>query len=469
LRLRENKPLLLIPVENQVRELDAKLLLACAAAKRGISSVIGPRRQVEFQITSFPRSIFLSKDMGSGNGRLFRILNQLGHIAVAWDEEGLIHQPPEVYFKERFAANAVKYVSHLFAWGPKNAELWRKFPDLPDDKPIHITGNPRGDMLRAELRPIFEEEVKKIQQVYKDFILINTNFGAINAFIPVQNLILPERGDGKEPELGRTAKGMQKDYAQKYESHIQSIFEDIKQLIVDIDKAFPEITIVVRPHPDEDPQVYHEIASRCHNVQVTNEGNVLPWLIATKAIIHNGCTTGVEAYAMGVPVIAYRATADNFFDNGIYYLPNSLSHQCFNFEELQRTLEQILAGKIGVPNGDEPQTIFKSYFAAQDGALACERIADIMKEIVANTSAWPDPGLGDRLAGRYRAIRRRLMKRFKSYKADASITPEFERHRYPGISLVPLQKRVSRFQQVLKYEEEIKAVQVSRQLFKIST
>jgi hypothetical protein len=269
--------------------------------------------------------------------------------------------------------------------------------------------------------------------------------------------------------LGRTAKGMEKDYAKKYELHIQSIFEDIKRLIVDLDKAFPEITIVVRPHPDEDPQVYHEIASRCHSVQVTNEGNVLPWLIATKAIIHNGCTTGVEAYAMGVPVIAYRATADNFFDNGIYHLPNSLSHQCFTFEELQNTLQQILDGKLGVPNGDEPQTLFKSYFAAQDGALACERIADIIEKIAGNTAAWPDPAWSDRLEGWYRATRRRLMKRFKSYKADASITPEFERHRYPGISLEPLQKRVSRLQQVLKYKEEIKAVQISKQLFKIST
>ena len=128
------KPLLLIPVENQVRELDAKLLLACAAAKRGICSVIGPRRQVESHIASFPRSIFLSKDLGSGNGRLFQILKKLGHISVAWDEEGLIHQPPEIYFKERFAAHAVKYVSHLFAWGSKNATAV-SVPSQPDPTP----------------------------------------------------------------------------------------------------------------------------------------------------------------------------------------------------------------------------------------------------------------------------------------------------------------------------------------------
>jgi hypothetical protein len=55
------KPLLLIPVENQVRELDPKLLLACIAALRGYSSIIGSRREMEMLIDQFPRSIHLSK------------------------------------------------------------------------------------------------------------------------------------------------------------------------------------------------------------------------------------------------------------------------------------------------------------------------------------------------------------------------------------------------------------------------
>jgi surface carbohydrate biosynthesis protein len=54
---------LLIPVENQVREFDAKLLLACIAARRGFSVVIGSRREMEFRIASFPRSLYLSKSM----------------------------------------------------------------------------------------------------------------------------------------------------------------------------------------------------------------------------------------------------------------------------------------------------------------------------------------------------------------------------------------------------------------------
>ena len=41
---------LIIPVENQVRELDPKLLLACIAAKAGFSSYIGSRLELDFRI-----------------------------------------------------------------------------------------------------------------------------------------------------------------------------------------------------------------------------------------------------------------------------------------------------------------------------------------------------------------------------------------------------------------------------------
>lgn len=461
------KQLLLLPVENQVRELDAKLLLACVATQHGFCSVIGPRRKIEFRISSFPRSIFVSKDLARGNGRLFKILNKLGHICVAWDEEGLIHQPPEVYYKERFAPNALKYVSQLFAWGPNNAALWRKFPGLPEGKPIHITGTPRGDMLRVEMRPFFEKDVELILQAYGKFILINTNFGEVNAIIPIQNLIQPTKGKGAKLKLGRAAKGMTLDYARKYEQHVQSIFDDFKQLIKNIDKIFPDITFVVRPHPSENNQIYHQIASHCRNVRVTNEGNVLPWLIAAKALIHNGCTTAVEAYAMGVPSIAYRATVDDYFDR-IFNLPNSLSHQCFTLDELKQTLEQILDGRLGVPNGNEPRSLFNRYFKAQEGRFACEHIVDLLKKIAESEAEWPQPGLSDRLEGRYRATRRRLQKQIKSYLPNATIPLKLERGRYPGISIKAMQERILRFQDVLKLSGEIKTIQISDQLFQIS-
>ncbi|MFQ5698964.1 MAG: surface carbohydrate biosynthesis protein, partial [Myxococcota bacterium] len=158
-------PHLILPVENQVRELDPKLLLACVAAERGLPALLGYRTQLDFQIASLPRGLYLSKSMTPRSIKMFRILRQLGHRIAAWDEEGLVHFAPESYYARRLSATALAEVSMLFAWGDENAELYRKYPHYTG-APIHVTGNPRGDLLRAELRGYWEPEAERLRQRY---------------------------------------------------------------------------------------------------------------------------------------------------------------------------------------------------------------------------------------------------------------------------------------------------------------
>lgn len=199
--------LLLLPIENQVRELDPRLLLACIAAQRGFPSVIGPLRSLESRITSFPRSVYLSKSMLSGRVKMFQVMIDLGHKIMTLDEEALVHLPPETYFSRRVSPTAIKYVSHLLAWGPDNAQLWREYPHLPEDIRIHITGNPRGDLLRPEMRPFYEKEAEELRNTFGEFILVNTNFNHVNAFYPKMNLFQPVSRPGKIPDLAGLQKG----------------------------------------------------------------------------------------------------------------------------------------------------------------------------------------------------------------------------------------------------------------------
>ena len=146
------KAFLIIPVENQVRELDPKLLLACIAARRGFHVIIGSHRRIDLRIASLPQGLYLNKSMTDRNLKMFQIMRNLGHEIMTWDEEALVHLPPDTYYSRRLSPVAIQYISHLFAWGEDNAELWRQYPHLPAGMPIHVTGNPRSDMLRPELR-----------------------------------------------------------------------------------------------------------------------------------------------------------------------------------------------------------------------------------------------------------------------------------------------------------------------------
>ncbi len=464
----KEKRLLLIPVENQVRELDPKLLLACVAAQRGFSSVIGSRRELEFRIDSYPRSIYLSKSMTGRSLIFFRLAKKFDHEIVTWDEEALVHLPPETYFSRRLHPEAIRQVSQLFAWGQDNVELWHQYPQLPDNLPIHSVGNPRTDMLRPEMQPFYEDEVQALRDTYGDFLLINTNFNHVNAFGPDMNLFQPVSNPDEIPKFGRAAKGMSREYAEDLWNHKLAVFKDFQELIPKLEQAFPQLNIVVRPHPTERHDVYNKIAARCPRVHVTNQGNVVPWILATKAVLHNGCTTGIEAFVMGVPAISYRSSTSEIIDNGFYRLPNAVSDHCFNFDQLEDLLNQILTGQRVSGDGDERRAVVEHYLASQSGPLACERMVNVLESFTTDGSDSGGPSPVERLQRRIIAGGYHLYKRLKPKLPGSHNRPEFQRHRYPSISVDTINLKIQRIQELLKDNTRLNVKPISDVLFQIS-
>jgi hypothetical protein len=238
-------------------------------------------------------------------------------------------------------------------------------------------------------------------------------------------------------------------------------------MIPAIEAAFPDHMIVVRPHPTENPEAYCRIAERCNRVRITNEGNVVPWLLAAKVLIHNGCTTGVEAYVMGVPAVSYRAYVNEDYDYGFYRLPNLVSHQVFSLEELKPLLREILAGKIGAADGQDRKALIDRHLAALDGKLACERIVDVLETIKRDGNRIPRPARHQRMQGRLWASARAWVKRTKAYLPGSHNKPAFQRHRYPEISMEDMRSRVQRFQSLLGSNVELSIERIQGKFFRI--
>jgi len=458
---------LIIPVENQVRELDPKLLLACIAARRGFTSIIGSHREIDFRIAAFPRGLYLNKSMTERNLKMFQIMHRIGHAILTWDEEALVHLPPDIYYSRRLSPVAIRYVSHLFAWGENNADLWRRYPQLPQTLPIHVTGNPRNDMLRPELHAFYADEVRTIHDRYGDYLLVNTNFNHVNAFFPAQNLFKPVKHPSETPQFGKAGVGMTRQFAEALRDQKQAVFEAFQSLIPELARAFPGVSIIVRPHPTEGQDLYRRLASGKDRIHVTNEGNVVPWLLGAKALIHNGCTTGVEAFVMRIPAFSFRPSVSEAIDTTFYVLPHGLSHQCFTTAELIDRIQQVLDGKLGAAGGEKRAALVKRYLTGQEGALACERMMDVLLEITEKGQGVPAPSLPKRLSGIITAQTRFWIKRVKSYFPGSHAPPEFHRHRYPGITLEELRRRIRLFQEILGDEIPISAEAITPQIFSI--
>ena len=336
---------LIVPVENQVRELDPKLLVACAAAERGFRVFLGSRTRIDFRIASFPRGFYLAKGMTPKSAKMFRIMRRIGHEIAALDEEGLVYHSASEYYARRVSEETLQLVTTLFAWGDAGAELLR---DHRGDSaaPVRVTGNPRIDLLRPELRGYFAEDAARIRARHGPFLLINTNFSKVNAYFPKMNLLVPSTRPDQPAELGAAGIGLPRDFAEGLASHKSALFDHFRAMIPVLHSAFPGHRLIVRPHPSENRAPWQAVVSDLERADVIHEGNVIAWLEASSALIHNGCTTGIEAFCLGKPAIAYRPVSRDPFD---LELPNSLSRQCFDLDTLSETIASVLDEEVRRP------------------------------------------------------------------------------------------------------------------------
>jgi hypothetical protein len=191
--------------------------------------------------------------------------------------------------------------------------------------------------------------------------------------------------------------------------------------------------------------------------------------MAAKAMIHNGCTTGVEAFMLGVPAISYRASVNDRFDFDFHHLPNLISHECFNFDELKTKLKDVLSGADHDSEKNERKSLMQHYLAAQEGPLASDRMIDIIEEMVRNRPNNSQPTVLRRLDGLYRSIKRRIKKRLRGFKAEMSHNlGGFLQYRYPEISPDTLRGRLAQIQRALGMKEKLKLTKQFRKFYRIS-
>ncbi len=453
---------LILPVENQVRELDAKLLLACVAAERGFPVILGSRPYVDFAMPEIPRGVFVAKSMRSRSALMFNIIRALGNDIVAWDEESLVRFNSSEYYSWRFSENTFAPLKHLFAWGRDDAEMFAAYPGCRG-LPVHITGNPRIDLLRKEVRGYFEPAVADLRNRFGDFILINTNFAFVNAFVQKLNLVL-EAGAAGKPVVSRTGQGMSLEFAQGMFRHQQAIYDNFARLLPLLSGWFPDYQIVLRPHPSENHAVWENIAASLTNVHIVHKGNVVPWLMAARALLHNGCTTAVEAAVLGTPAVTYQPVTAQCYD---YALPNSLSHVARTAAEVQDLLRGIVTKKIGSLNQDSLDATFGRHLEAASGRLAADRAIDVLVQQGYLERPPQHNAMSRRLLARLICRARTGIKKINQYRPGHWNSAEYHSHRFPEISAVEVNSRIHRFRTLLGRFEKVRARMSAPYMFSI--
>ena len=446
---------LLLPVETTNREFDGKLLLALKALERGYEPIIGSRTAMHAILPSLPKSIYLAKGARSGSARVFSLLEALGHVIVALDEEALVRFPDEA-FHMKLDPETFNRPRLLYAWGKSNADVWRSFRDYRGT-PVLEAGNPRIDMLRPEIREYYRNDCLALQRRYGRFVLLSSNFSFVNHFIP----------NHVRYKVAKSAdKGRSDAVKSGFVAHKKALFEKFLALVPVLANAIAPQSLVIRPHPSENAQAWRDAAQGLANVHVIHERPMAPWLMAANVLVHNGCTSAIEASVLGTPAIAYRPVRSAHDLD----LPNKLSLELDAAPAVINACQMQISRNSARANGPTPEqmTVLENHITCLTGSLSSDHILTSFDTFRAVLTAPRPVGAVEKLQALghhyFRQITRKITTRIKSSASSRT----YSLHKFPDMTLSCVNERIRRFAEISGRSESAQAREISKNIFALT-
>jgi surface carbohydrate biosynthesis protein len=441
---------LILPIETKVRELDGKVLLAAAAAERGWGVILG-HKDTSVQDSAGIKGIALEKDGHIGNHRISRFI-EAGKSVCALDEEGLVYHNSQDYFRRRLNQDNYQKMDKIFMWGGIQRRDFLEHIQVPESKLI-LTGNPRFDLLRPELRQYFAPEAARLKNKYGPFILVNTNFGESSHYMGTEWLINRHR------ESGFIANAQDEAEERAFIKYQSRIADSFRKMIPKVNARYSKFKIIIRPHPSEDHYKWISWAKNLENVFVIHEGDVNPWLLAADLSIHNSCMTGIQGFLLDKPVITYMPIQSEQFD---FTLPNAVSIKTASPDEILSAIDHITAHPDAgdLANRAAQMQIAGQYMTAITGPFAADRIIDALESLYLEPDLYPEKAAEpvDTTDTQEAKIQpntlRSFLRKLRNRNAEAKLSKAekiqlaYARQKFPGISLEDVETRISQLREI---------------------
>lgn len=290
-----------LPVEVSKRELVAKVILAGSLASSG--HLVFLFRSDLFDRVGWPGpGIYIGKNCFRSapptDQSFLKGMKGAGIRIWHLDEEGGIYLGDSedewrTFLSGRFDPDLLDENDRVLTWGEWQFDY---FTDRSLSASVHMVGHPNFDIYRSELSQALRPFDMKQTGGKQNHILINTRFSTSNALVT---------GDVHMIHSAVVRGFFNQDVMFDKLVVDGHLFYDFIEMVFGLAKALPHRQIVLRPHPAEDDESYRRIFAPLDNVLVTGEGDAGSWIRLASCVIHNGCTTAIQATIAGKPVITY--------------------------------------------------------------------------------------------------------------------------------------------------------------------
>jgi len=321
----KNELNILLPIETSQRELYSKVYIAYSFALRDCSCYVGSKQNINTLPKYLKKCIYFDKGYHEKvSEKLFDSLRQYNVKIVSLDEENAVDTNKYRTLNKKFTEKSITLYDNIYLWGKIQFQYLKEKRKNFNKSNIYITGHPRFELLKKKYLDLYSQKVNEYKKIYGNFILINTSFGKGNNVLG-DDIVL-KKYNGRLPNI------------QKYIDYEKKLVDDFVELAIflSINTSF---NIIIRPHPEEDTELYKSKIQNYSNIHIISKESVIPWILASNIMIHHDCTTSLEAAMLGKTSIAYTKNLDTDLATVIPLLIS------YKYETLDSILEHILAIK----------------------------------------------------------------------------------------------------------------------------
>lgn len=364
-------------VDNPIRDLEGMVLIAHSLALGGAEVFLISMNEIYLNNARDIWQIcpdFILVNYIRNNNKIYieRFINANIKIGLLDTEGGVL--PNLQVYKNLIIddKNILSKIQVYFSWGNKLAKYLIE-SSIFSDQQIVVSGSPRFDFYSQDFVK-FHRPLKLFFNNENPIILINCNF-------PIAN----PKFQTKEQEklflinVLNFPIGQVEQMISSQEKALNEFIDLTKKLSI----LFPDVNFLLRPHPFECEIQYQNKLTDFSNVFVSKEGPVINQILASKCIIHRGCSTALEAQLVGKPAISVRWVEMHSEQP----IPESVSLKVDNFNELTCLINSIL-GNVQVNDNEiisKLRDIEKDWFYKFDGK-AHQRVSSEIINLIESKS-----------------------------------------------------------------------------------
>lgn len=326
---------IVLPIEIKGREFDSRLLLAYHLAKEGYQIVIGDRAGVERETKHVQNCIYIAKSLAYSQKDMYENFHtNNGKVLILYEEGAYVGRLKNVAseIESAYPKGMLPHIDGILVYGDSFNKVLKDHVEELNGSNVFTIGNPRFDLHKPKYFSYFNSKTSEIKNKIGKYILFNGNFVRGNHHLGQEHL---RNEIENNQELNSEAKtiffSMMKESKKQLDSFISMISK--------VADEFPDISLVVRPHPGEHKKIYFENLSKFKNIHITNEGMAYPWIIGSEIIVHQDCTTAIESLFAEKPIISYYSHEDA---TNLFWLSRYLSDKSRDEDEMIKKIKCYL-------------------------------------------------------------------------------------------------------------------------------